>query len=68
MADLRHGVATAVLANVNRDSNTRPEPYTAQDFVYWQGDRQEAEEVVLIEDPVEHSNFMRAALFGKMPD
>ena len=35
VADQRHGIATAVLANVNRDSKRCPQPYQAGDFIYW---------------------------------
>ena len=34
VADLRHGVATSVLANVNRNAEARPEAYTAEDFIH----------------------------------
>lgn len=32
-ADLRHGIATAVLANVHRDATKRPEGYKPADFM-----------------------------------
>jgi hypothetical protein len=35
LADQRHGIATSVLANVNRDSKRCPQPYQATDFIYW---------------------------------
>lgn len=35
VADQRHGIATAVLANLNRDPKRRPEPYRALDFIHW---------------------------------
>lgn len=34
-ADLRHGILTAVLANVNRDPKTRPQPFEPADFIPW---------------------------------
>jgi hypothetical protein len=68
IADLRHGTAAALLANINRDSKSRPEPYLAEDFVTWRRDeRIEEEEPVLLEDPVAQSNLLRAALFGLPP-
>lgn len=69
VADLRHGVATSVLANVNRNNDARPEPYTAEDFIYWRdaGQRADDSEPVLIDDPVAHSNLIRAAMFGLPP-
>lgn len=72
MADLRHGVATSVLANVNRSAKDRPEPYKASDFIYWRdgdggGAAPEDTEPTLLDDPVAQSNLMRAAMFGKGP-
>ncbi|HEY9145266.1 MAG TPA: hypothetical protein VIN36_01140 [Thiobacillus sp.] len=69
MADLRHGVATSVLANVNRDTKARPEPYKAEDFIHWRGQERELpeEEPVLLDDPVAQANLIRAALFGRRP-
>ncbi len=32
-ADLRHGIATAVMANIHRDGKSRPEPYRPVDFM-----------------------------------
>jgi hypothetical protein len=69
VADLRHGTATALLANLNRDSAARPTPYVPHDFIYW-GDAasmagsQAEQEPILLEDPVAQSNLIRAALFG----
>jgi hypothetical protein len=68
ITDLRHGVAVSVLANVNRNHEAKPEPFTPSDFIHW-GDLHQEEEVepVLLDDPVAQSNLMRAALFGKAP-
>lgn len=68
IADLRHGVATSVLANVNRNSEAKPEPFRADDFIHWRdtGQREEAEPT-LLDDPVAQSNLIRAAMFGKAP-
>lgn len=69
VADMRHGVATAVLANVNRDMSQRPEPYQPQDFIYWAPQETVDDDAPeLIDDPVAHSNLIKAALFGKRPD
>jgi len=69
IADMRHGGAVAMLANVNRSSETRPEPYMANDFIYWRDTGQQTDEAVpvLLDDPVAQSNLMRAAMFGKAP-
>ena len=69
IADIRHGGAVAMLANVNRSSGARPEPYTANDFIYWRDTGQQQEDVAptLLDDPVAQGNLMRAALFGRAP-
>jgi hypothetical protein len=33
--DERHGVAVSTLANINRDSKARPDPYKSSDFIGW---------------------------------
>ena len=35
VADQRHGIATSVLANINRDPKQKRDPYKAKDFIYW---------------------------------
>lgn len=69
VADQRHGVASALLANINRSSKDRPEPYSSTDFIQWGdvGGTPEESEPVLLADPVAHGQLMRAALFGKRP-
>ena len=69
MADLRHGVATSVLANVNRNSEARPTPYRAEDFIHWRAseDQEEESEPILLDDPVAQANLIRASLFGIAP-
>jgi len=64
---MRHGTASALLANINRNAESRPEPYKPEDFVPWV--KREAVEVEPVEllDPVAHSNLLRAALFGIAP-
>jgi hypothetical protein len=64
---MRHGVATALLANVNRNAEARPEPYKPEDFVYWTKREAVETEPVQLVDPVAHSNLLRAALFGIAP-
>ena len=70
IADLRHGGAVAMLANVNRDSKVRPELYTADDFIYWRDTGKTSDEAVpvLLADPVAQGNLMRAVMFGKAPE
>jgi hypothetical protein len=69
VADLRHGTACALLANTNRDRETRPEPFAPADFIHWgdaAGQHIEAEPV-LLDDPVAQSNLIKAQLFGIAP-
>jgi len=69
VADERHGSAAALLANLNRDSKIRPEPYKPEDFIHWRATSQVEEEAepTLLEDPVAQSNLIRAAMFGLPP-
>jgi hypothetical protein len=69
VADLRHGTAAALLANMNRNAETRPAPFVPHDFIHWgQAARgSEPEEPVLLDDPVAQSNLIRAAMFGIQP-
>lgn len=65
---MRHGTACALLANVNRHAESRPEPYKPEDFVHWVAKPDQADpEPVVLDDPVAHSNLLRAALFGIAP-
>lgn len=62
-ADLRHGIATSVLANVNRNAEKRPEAYKATDFIYWHDANREPEQDKLLLDPEEHSRQIKRLLF-----
>lgn len=69
ISDLRHGVATATLANINRNRDLHPEPFRADDFISWRAvGLPEGDDPVLLDDPVAQSNLIRAAIFGKLPD
>lgn len=35
VADARHGIAVAALANVNRDAKKKPDAYQFTDFIPW---------------------------------
>lgn len=69
IADMRHGGAVSMLANINRDSKSRPEPYRDDDFIYWRdtGSGKAEAEPELLADPVAQSNLIRAAMFGIAP-
>lgn len=58
------------MANIHRNAEARPEPYLAQDFIYWtKGDAPDAaeEEVLQLNDPVAQSQLIKAAVFGIAP-
>lgn len=67
IADMRHGTVCALLANVNRNAEQRPEPYKPADFVPWAKPEVVEDEPIEMMDPVAHSNLIRAALFGIKP-
>ena len=64
---MRHGTACALLANVNRNADAKPEPYKPDDFVYWTLRKTVEAEPIQINDPVAQSNLIKAALFGIAP-
>ena len=49
--EARHGQLCALLANCNRDSKTKPDPFKPVDFTRWAG--QELNEVELTEEQIE---------------
>jgi hypothetical protein len=68
VADERHGAGMALLANINRNSDTRPQPWHAEDFITWRDAGAKPEpEAMLLDDPVDQSNLIRAAMFGLPP-
>jgi len=67
VADLRHGVLTRTLANVNRNPKTRPDPYRLNDFIHWgelAGDAEPEPEPILLDDPEAQSKLIMAQIFG----
>ncbi|KQQ90388.1 hypothetical protein [Massilia sp. Leaf139] len=68
VADERHGAALALHANLNRDSKTRPKPFTPDDFIPWRAARESDEDApILLDDAEAQSNLIRAQLFGVPP-
>lgn len=68
VADERHGSAAALLANINRNPEARAEPWRSDDFITWRDTGAKAEpEPVLLDDPVDQSNLIRATMFGLPP-
>ncbi len=67
IADMRHGIACALLANVNRNADNKPEPYKPNDFVSWTKKETSEPEPVQLADPVAQSDLIRAAVFGIAP-
>ena len=60
IADQRHGIATSVLANVNRDAKRKPDAYKATDFIYWHEANREVSEGELLADPEAQSKLLKA--------
>lgn len=67
VADLRHGVATALQANVHFGSDNQR--FQASDFITWRAADavDDDAEPVLLADPVAQGQLMRAAMFGQAP-
>ena len=69
VADQRHGIATAVLANVNRDPKRRPQPYQAADFIHWHPSHREVlpdvawPDGIAADDLEAQSRLIKRALF-----
>lgn len=63
MADQRHGIAVATLANVNRDAKRKPEAYKSTDFIYWHEANRQPVDGVLNADPEAQSRLIKQALF-----
>lgn len=70
--DERHGVAVSTLANINRDSKTRPDPYKPSDFIGWRSlekvegvDKAEKVEKrpILLLDPEAQSELIMRKIF-----
>ena len=64
--DLRAGTIVSMLANINRDSAKRPEPFGALEFMPWAAGFKAANdstEPVLLDDPKEQAALIRAALY-----
>lgn len=71
VADQRHGVATSVVANVNRNAEVRPEAFKAEDFIHWGATGHTVSQLddkpTLLDDPIAQSNLIRATMFGLPP-
>jgi hypothetical protein len=66
MDDLRCGLVTAAVYNVNRDAKKAPKPFGPVDVVPWLSKALPEEVVpILLDDVKAQSNMLRAALFGK---
>ena len=71
VADMRHGIAVATLANINRNTEARPEPYAPSEFIPWgTSDRQKSTEMepVLLDEPDAQARLIKAAVFGCQPE
>lgn len=66
VADWRHGIAVSTLANINRDTKARSNPYKATDFIWWHAGSKEENGPVLIDDPDAQTEAMIAGMFGNL--
>ena len=64
VADYRHGIAVAALANVNRDHKRRREPFVPEDFIPWHESHRSLKQDrgVFLADPEHQSNLIRQLL------
>ena len=70
VADMRHGIAVATLANINRNVEAKPEPYFPTDFIPWlEQNRKTSRETgpVLLDEPGDQARLIKAAVFGCRP-
>ena len=71
VADMRHGIAVATLANINRNTEARPDPYLPADFIPWmETNRQEPVDAgpILLDEPDAQTRLIKAAVFGCQPE
>lgn len=70
--DLRFGAIVSMLANINRDTKSRPEPFEVLDFMPWAKEESRASEHertgIHLPDKKAHSALILAAVFGKTTD
>jgi hypothetical protein len=66
VADQRHGLATSVLANVNRDPSKKPDAYVAADFIPWHESHRIKAAPTLLSDPAKHAQLVKRTLFGAL--
>lgn len=67
MDDLRCGLMTAAIYNVNRDTKKAPNPFGPADVVPWlEKAKQIDDEPILLEDAEAQTAMIRATLFGKV--
>ena len=67
VADQRHGMAQAGMANLHRDPKRRAEPYRPEDFIPWHAShRQSAKDGgELLADPEAQSRLIKSRIFGE---
>lgn len=64
--DLRAGTIASMLANINRDTKTRKEPFGTLDFIPWNEMRRLDEEdvtPVLLDDPEKQAALVLSMMF-----
>ena len=71
VADMRHGIAVATLANINRNTDARPDAYMPEDFIPWlERNRKTSAEAgpVLLDEPDAQARLIKAAVFCCRPE
>jgi hypothetical protein len=64
IADQRHGIAVAALANINRDSKKKPDAYVGSDFIPWHESNHKKRGPTLLADPQKQAQLVKRTLFG----
>lgn len=64
--DMRHGIAVATLANINRNQKTRRKPFAPIDFIPWHEAAKDPDKPILLDDPDKQTELMIRSMFGKM--
>lgn len=66
--DLRAGTIASAIYNVNRNTEKRPEPFGALEFMSWaRSGEAPADEPIELDDDKAQSDLIRAAIFGVKP-
>ena len=71
VADMRHGIAVATLANINRNTEARPDAFMPGDFIPWLEPHRNSRKnpgPILLDEPGAQAQLIKAAVFGRRPE